>query len=128
MAAAASEGPNLARVDAVLGVPYFHAMYGRATDVFGAMPSLHCGYACIVMLEGWAVFRLPMRLASVTFYLAMCFSAVYLDHHWVLDAIAGSAYCLAIVAVASRVHVRARVRGPAPALVAIEGGQIPPSS
>ncbi|HXX68054.1 MAG TPA: phosphatase PAP2 family protein [Polyangiaceae bacterium] len=128
MSAAASEGPNLARVDALLGVPYFHAMYGRASDVFGAMPSLHCAYACIVMLEGWAVFRLPTRLASVAFYLAMCFSAVYLDHHWVLDAIAGSAYCCAIVTVASRIQVRARVHGQTPALVAVESGQLPPSS
>jgi hypothetical protein len=98
--ASASEGPNLARVDAWLGVPYFARMYGRATDVFGAMPSLHCAYACLVALEGWAAFRPPWRAASVSFFVLMCFSAVYLDHHWVLDAMAGITYCTLIVATA----------------------------
>jgi inositol phosphorylceramide synthase catalytic subunit len=102
--AAASEGPNLARVDAWLGVPYFAHMYGRASDVFGAMPSLHCAYACLVMLEGFAVFRGAWRAASVAFFALMCFSAIYLDHHWVLDAIGGITYCALVVAVARLVR------------------------
>ena len=101
----ASEGPNLARVDAWLGFPYFARMYGKASAVFGAMPSLHCAYACLVVLEGWATFRKPWRIASALFYLLMCFSAVYLDHHWVLDAIAGSTYCV-IVVLAARALTR----------------------
>src|SRR5258708_5270193 len=89
----ASEGPNLARVDALLGVSYFAGMYGRASDVFGAMPSLHVAYALIVVLEGWSVFGNAARAASILFFVLMCFSAVYLDHHWVLDAGAGVLYC-----------------------------------
>ncbi len=100
----ASEGPNLARVDAWLGVSYFHGMYGRASDVFGAMPSLHCAYALIVAIEGWAVFSKPWRAASVAFFLLMCFSAVYLDHHWVLDALGGITYCLVIVGAARAIQ------------------------
>lgn len=103
MAARASEGPNLARVDAMLGVQYFAGMYGRASDVFGAMPSLHCAYACIVAVEGWGVFNRGWRAASVAFFLLMAFSAVYLDHHWVLDAVAGVGYCLVVVAAARAV-------------------------
>jgi inositol phosphorylceramide synthase catalytic subunit len=125
MTAKASEGPNLARVDAMLGVAYFHGMYARASDVFGAMPSLHCAYALIVLLEGWPVFRLPMRLASVVFYVGMCFSAVYLDHHWVLDAIAGSAYCVAIVAVARRLPLRGRAVHVVPAPATGKSGDTP---
>lgn len=93
----ASEGPALSRVDARLGIPYFAGMYGRSSSVFGAMPSLHCAYAFIVALEGWAVFRWPWRAASVSFFVLMCFSAVYLDHHWVLDALGGVTYCLVVV-------------------------------
>ena len=110
MLAHASEGPNLARVDAWLGVPYFAGMYGRASDVFGAMPSLHVAYALIVVLEGWATFHPSGRAASLAFFCLMCFSAVYLDHHWVLDAVAGSVYCTIIV-VAARWLTR---RAPAP--------------
>jgi membrane-associated phospholipid phosphatase len=39
----------------------------------------------------------------------MCFSAVYLDHHWVLDAIAGTTYC-AIIVVGARAFTRSRAR------------------
>jgi hypothetical protein len=98
--APASEGPNLARVDAWLGVPYFAGMYGRASDVFGAMPSLHVAYALIVVLEGWSSFGWFWRGASVAFFCLMAFAAAYLDHHWVLDAVAGVIYCTTIVALA----------------------------
>ena len=96
----ASEGPNLARVDAWLGVPYFAGMYGRSSDVFGAVPSLHVAYALIVVLEGWAVLRNGWRVASIGFFGLMCFAAVYLDHHWVIDAVIGILYCLAVVGAA----------------------------
>jgi hypothetical protein len=111
MAARASEGPNLARVDAILGVHYFSGMYGRASDVFGAMPSLHCAYACLVMVEGWAVFGPWGRAASVAFFALMCFSAVYLDHHWVLDCVAGVAYCLVVVFAARAITHLVALRG-----------------
>ncbi len=118
MAARASEGPNLARVDAMLGVHYFAGMYGRASDVFGAMPSLHCAYACIVLLEGWAVFGKAWRAASIAFFLLMVFAAVYLDHHWVLDAVAGVGYCLVVVGATRAVtHVRSARRARAVAIL-----------
>ncbi len=113
MQARASEGPNLARVDAALGIHYFAGMYGRASDVFGAMPSLHVAYALIVVVEGWAVMHPAWRSASVTFFLLMCFSAVYLDHHWVLDELAGVAYCLGVVG-AARLLARFRSSAGAP--------------
>ena len=84
---------------------------GRASDVFGAMPSLHVAYALIVALEGWAVFGVGLRIASVVFYLTMGFSAVYLDHHWVLDAVAGSTYSIVVAVVARWVGRRWRVEG-----------------
>jgi hypothetical protein len=110
LAASASEGPNLARVDHWLGVPYFAGMYGRASDVFGAMPSLHCAYPLLIVLEGWALFGPMVRVASICFCGSMWFAAVYLDHHWVLDDLAGIAYCLVVVA-AARFVTRMRARG-----------------
>jgi len=98
--ARASEGPALARVDARLGLHYFAGMYGRSASVFGAMPSLHCAYPLLVVLEGWKSFSRPWRAASVAFLSLMVFSAVYLDHHWVLDALAGMTYCLVVVGAA----------------------------
>lgn len=96
-------GPNLARVDAMLHVRYFQSFYARGSDVFGAMPSLHVAYPLLMILEGWRLHRARGRVLLVLFYSSMCFSAVYLDHHWVLDIVAGSAYALAADAVLRRV-------------------------
>jgi membrane-associated phospholipid phosphatase len=100
LAARSSEGVNLARVDAYLGIHYFRGFYGRASDVFGAMPSLHVSYPALVVLFGWPVLKWPGRVFTIGFACAMCFAAVYLDHHWIIDVILGLAYALAIYALA----------------------------
>lgn len=92
LGAHASEGPVLMRVDQMLGISYFHGMYAKASSVFGAIPSLHCAYPLLVVLEGWRSFSRPFRALSVFYWLAMIFSAIYLDHHWMIDALLGSAY------------------------------------
>src|SRR5262249_31610947 len=92
LSAHASEGSHLARVDAMMKLSYFAGMYGRSSDVFGAMPSLHVAYPFLMAIEGWKFHRLLGRGLLVLFYCAMCFSAVYLDHHWVIDVIAGTGY------------------------------------
>jgi membrane-associated phospholipid phosphatase len=109
--ARASEGPALAHVDRLLGVAYFAGMYGRASDVFGAMPSLHVAYPLLIVLYGWTRFGVALRAASVAFLLAMAFSAVYLDHHWILDLVAGTLDAVVmflIVRWAMRARERAR--------------------
>jgi len=92
--AAPSEGTHLARVDAVLGYPYFKKFYSRASDVFGAVPSLHVAYPLLMILEGWKLHGPVGRSFLALFYGSMCFSAVYLDHHWVIDVLLGSGYAL----------------------------------
>jgi membrane-associated phospholipid phosphatase len=57
------------------------------------------------------------RVLLVAFYLWMCFSAAYLDHHWILDLVAGSAYAL-VVGAAIRVIAR---RAASKVIVAGEG-------
>ena len=96
LATHASEGPNLARVDAWLGVPYFVGVYGRSSDVFGAVPSLHVAYPLLMLIEGFRRHRWLGRVLLVWFYLSMCFAAVYLDHHWVFDIVLGSLYTVVV--------------------------------
>jgi membrane-associated phospholipid phosphatase len=92
--AAASAGPNLLRVDALLGIHYFQSFYGRASDVFGAVPSLHVAYPMLMILEGWQRHRTLGRTLLLAFYANMMFAAVYLDHHWVIDILVGSSYAV----------------------------------
>jgi hypothetical protein len=96
--APASEGANLARVDQLLGVRYFHGLYGRSSDVFGAVPSLHVAYPMLVLLFGWGALRWGGRALAMLFLVSMCSAAVYLDHHWIIDIFLGITYTLAVYA------------------------------
>jgi inositol phosphorylceramide synthase catalytic subunit len=122
LAAHASEGPNLARVDARLGVPYFHAFYGRSSDVFGAVPSLHVSYPMLILVFGWPVFRWPGRAFAITFLVSMCSAAVYLDHHWIIDVLLGLGYALAVCGATAMIERAraARARPTVPAALASE--------
>jgi len=102
LAAPASEGPKLAAVDAMIGVPYFAGFYGRSNDVFGALPSLHVAYPLLVVLEAWRLHGALGRALSIAFFVSMCFGAVYLDHHWVIDVVLGVLYGLGAHAIVSR--------------------------
>jgi membrane-associated phospholipid phosphatase len=103
LATHASAGPNLARVDHWLGVPYFEGLYGRSNDVFGSVPSLHVAYPMLIALEGWRWMRAPGRIAAIVFAAWMSFAAVYLDHHWIVDVLLGWLYCGVAYAGVSRV-------------------------
>jgi membrane-associated phospholipid phosphatase len=93
------------RFDQFLGTHFFDKMYGRGVDVYGAYPSLHVAYPLIAV---WAAFREKVlrwaRGPAIAFFLLMCLSAVYLQHHYVIDVLLGIAYALATLAL---------LRGPA---------------
>lgn len=82
------------RFDQLLGTHFFSEMYGRAADVFGAIPSLHIAYPLLAVY--FAFWLGAGRIFCILFYLVMCFSAVYLNHHYILDIIWGSAYAVLI--------------------------------
>jgi hypothetical protein len=103
LAAKASPGANLLRVDQMMGFAYFTGFYGRSSDVFGAVPSLHVAYPLLMIIEGWASRRTLLRLGLIAFYVWMCAAAVYLDHHWVVDVVLGSLYTIAVAAAMRKV-------------------------
>jgi len=82
------------RFDEILGTHFFTSMYSKSANIFGAIPSLHISYPALAMLFAFQLKSL--RAFSVIFYVTMCFSAVYLNHHYILDVIWGSAYALLI--------------------------------
>lgn len=95
-----SEGPNLARVDLALGYPYFHGLYARSQDVFGAVPSLHVGYPLLILRAGWQHFSIAVRAVAIGYAALMAFAAVWLDHHWIVDLALGVVFALAADALA----------------------------
>jgi len=87
-----------ARFDEVFGITLFHDFYSRNPNVFGAMPSLHCAYPTLVLWLSWGMRSKALKASCVLFAGLMYFSAVYLQHHYVLDVIAGITYATATFA------------------------------
>lgn len=87
------------RFDALFGSHFFDAWYANGIDVYGAYPSLHITYPLLV---AWATFQVRSlhwaRLPASAFYALMCLSAVYLQHHYVVDIVLGTLYVIAALA------------------------------
>lgn len=75
------------RFDQLIGFPLMQGFYGQSADVFGAIPSLHVVYPFLAMVFGWQLPR--FRKFAVGYWLLVCFSAIYLNHHYLLDLFAG---------------------------------------
>ena len=85
------------RFDQLVGLPIMASFYGKSADVFGAIPSLHVVYPFLALVYGA---RLPrFRWVALGYWLLVCFSAVYLDHHYLLDLFAGLAIAVAVMGV-----------------------------
>jgi inositol phosphorylceramide synthase catalytic subunit len=86
------------RFDVLLGTHVFDRLYGRGFATFGAIPSLHVAYPFIAAI---LAFRMPelrwARLPAIFFFLLICLSAVYLQHHYVIDVLLGVLYAAATV-------------------------------
>jgi inositol phosphorylceramide synthase catalytic subunit len=86
------------RFDRLIGIPLMQGFYSKSADVFGAIPSLHVVYPFLAMVYGFRLRR--FRLIAAPYFLLVCFSAVYLDHHYLLDIFLGLAIALLVMAVA----------------------------
>lgn len=82
------------RFDAIFGVNIFADFYSKCPNVFGAIPSLHVAFPLLSIYFAFK-FR-SLRVFCLLFFLLVCFSAVYLNHHYVLDVLWGAAYGLLI--------------------------------
>lgn len=96
-----AEPAGCARFDLLLGTHIFNEWYGRAADVHGAIPSLHIAYP---LLAVFYAFKFGTgRTASIVYFIGLCFSAVYVNQHYVLDIILGSIYALVTACVIDRI-------------------------
>ena len=82
------------RFDQALGTRVFDEWYGRSADVHGAIPSLHIAYPLLALV--YALRFRSLRWGAFVYYLVLCFSAVYLNHHYILDVLWGSVYAVVV--------------------------------
>lgn len=82
---------GLNRFDNFFKVGIFHAIYAKSSNVFAAMPSLHSAYPVITLY-----YAIKNRLGAINILFALImagiwFAAVYSNHHYILDVLAGIA-------------------------------------
>jgi len=100
----AASAAGAIRFDLFFGTHFFSGMYGRAADIFGAIPSLHVAYPLQAVFYAFRYGKL--KAFSLFFYFIMCFSAVYLNHHYLLDIIWGSTYAIFICVIFEPIKLR----------------------
>lgn len=81
---------GLAGFDQFIGLPVFHGLYAKSSNVFAAMPSLHAAYALVSV---YYAFRKNVAAGWKIFLVIVClgtwFAAVYTNHHYVMDVLVG---------------------------------------
>jgi len=82
------------RVDEIFGVDLVSSWYSRVPNVFGAIPSGHVAFPLLCV---YFAFKLSsLRVFCLLYFFLVCFSAVYLNHHYILDVLWGAAYGLLV--------------------------------
>jgi hypothetical protein len=83
------ETAGLSRVDEFLGINIFGLIYSRNSNVFAALPSLHCAYPVVVLFYALKNNTLIMRFLFAIFMIGIWFSALYSGHHYLTDVFLG---------------------------------------
>jgi len=99
----------LINVDHYLGISLFSGMYNMNANVFAAIPSLHCAFPIILLyfartrrLTGWTIVALILMVST-------WFSAVYTNHHYIIDVVLGIMTGLLAVGLYHFVFMKTRV-------------------
>ncbi len=84
---------GLVHLDQILGFSFSKNMYSIGPVTFGAIPSMHAGFPTLAFL-----FSLKMKrrfsLLIGSYMCLMWFSALYLQHHYLIDVYLGILYAL----------------------------------
>jgi membrane-associated phospholipid phosphatase len=100
------------RFDIMFGVNIFKDLYAKCPNAFGAIPS---GHVAFPMLCLYFAFKLKsLRVFCGLFFLLIAFSAVYLNHHYILDILWGTAYGLLVAVSMDRYYRSSSETRPAP--------------
>jgi hypothetical protein len=80
---------GLARFDELINYPLFEGIYNKNANVLAAMPSLHSTYPLIVLFYGIQKKLGWVNIAFFVFMLGIWFTAVYSNHHYIIDVLVG---------------------------------------
>ena len=80
---------GLIRFDELMGIPIFEGIYNKNANVLAAIPSLHAAYPVIVLFYGIKKRLRWVNWLFAIFMIGIWFSAVYSNHHYIIDIILG---------------------------------------
>lgn len=84
---------GLVRFEQVLGLSFFSENYSISPVIFGAVPSMHAGFSTLGWLYSFQINR-KFSIFMGFYVLTMVFSALYLQHHYMVDLVWGIFYAL----------------------------------
>ena len=84
---------GLIRFDEFFNVSVFKNMYELNPNIFGAIPSMHSAFPAIVLLYGLKSFRY-LNILFLLHAIGIWITAVYSQHHYIIDVLAGIACAL----------------------------------
>jgi membrane-associated phospholipid phosphatase len=88
------------RLDILFNVKLFHSIYGASPVKFGAMPSLHVAWPAIICVsKPWISLRFAIGHVAWIFW-----AALYSNHHYGVDAIAGIGLVLVVYFCMTRLY------------------------
>lgn len=87
---------GLQAFDEMTGLGIFNGLYGRNSNVFAAVPSLHSAYTLVAFIYSMRS-KTPtwIRVGLAIITLGIWFTAVYTSHHYIIDVMLG--ICCAII-------------------------------
>jgi hypothetical protein len=101
---------GLLRFDELINFSLFEMMYLKGSNVFAAVPSLHCSYPVLVLFYG---LKYKCGKKNIIFFIIMigiwC-ASVYLNHHYIIDVIAGILVAIAGIFLLEMLMKSKRVR------------------
>ena len=84
-------------MDDILGTSVFKKGYSKSPVVFGAFPSMHCGWPFLLTLY----YTGEYQKLSWGYSLLLAWAAMYLKHHYLTDVIAGWCYAFLAMRIAN---------------------------
>lgn len=85
---------GLLRFDQMIHHAYYANIFSKNAWAFGAFPSMHAGHSFMVGYFGYLALGRKGLLLFI-YPILMWFSIVYLNHHYIIDIIAGALYIVA---------------------------------
>ncbi len=97
---------GLLEFDKYFNIQLFENLYKKSSNVFAAFPSLHASYPLIVLIYGLKAGMKYWNILFALFCIGIWWAAIYTQHHYLLDVIAGIFCAICGFLILDRILVR----------------------